>query len=55
MEIKTDCFAWNSSKKECRCLNDVYCAKEKCNFYQDKQHINQTYIESAIRSYSRGK
>lgn len=55
MEVKTDCFAYDTKEKRCRCLNDLYCQKEKCNFYQDKSQISQAHIKSAIRSYSRGK
>lgn len=36
MEIKKDCFAYNEEKRRCNALNDLYCKKEKCNFYRNK-------------------
>lgn len=55
MEVKTDCFAYNSLTKQCTCLNELYCKKEKCHFYKDTQHMNRAHIESAIRSYANAK
>lgn len=55
MEVKTDCFAYIVGQKKCNCLNDLYCQKENCHFYKDKTQMSQAHIESAIRSYSKGK
>ena len=55
MGIKTECFAYDTKEKGCRCLKELYCQKEKCHFYKDKTQINQAHINSAIRSYSKGK
>ena len=52
-KVRCDCFAYNISNKSCTALKELYCKKEKCSFYQDKEHMNRAHIESAIRNYSR--
>ena len=48
IKIKTDCFAYKESneglipKKECSALTDLFCKKEKCVFYMNKEeHSNK--------------
>lgn len=49
--IKEDCFAYIKSKNKCAGLKELYCAKEKCNFYRNKEEIKMTDIERDIRNY----
>lgn len=35
MEIKKDRFAYDC-KNKCKALKELYCKKEKCNFYRNK-------------------
>jgi len=37
IEIKTDCIMYRPLKKECDGLKELYCVKEKCNFYKTKK------------------
>ena len=43
--VKLDCFAYDKDKVECKCLNELYCEKEKCRFYKDKD----TYKKERIK------
>lgn len=38
IEIKQGCFAFRKGKNgnKCIALNDLYCQREKCNFYKSK-------------------
>nr|DAG51221.1 MAG TPA: hypothetical protein [Caudoviricetes sp.] len=37
VEVKPDCFAYNSKSNSCKCLTDLYCKKELCSFYKSKE------------------
>lgn len=40
IEVKTDCFAYRKGVTEayaCKALRELYCKKEKCNFYKPKE------------------
>ena len=39
--IKTDCFAFDKEKQECKCLKELYCDKENCKFYKSKEEIGR--------------
>ena len=47
-EIKKDCFAYLSDNKwdGCFCLNELYCRKENCRFYQTRQEARKKYLET---------
>lgn len=34
--VAKDCFAYDTQKNGCIALKELYCAKEKCNFYKRK-------------------
>lgn len=46
---KSDCFAFEQKAKtvDCACLKQLYCTKEKCNFYM----TNEQYIEKNGETY----
>jgi len=52
MEVKEDCFAYDSKYKQCTALNDLYCKNEECRFYKNKEKMSQSYIRSCIRKYA---
>lgn len=31
---RTDCFAYDKDKRNCKALNGLYCAVEQCGFYK---------------------
>lgn len=47
-ESKKDCFAYVSENnlKGCFALNELYCKKEDCRFYQEKMTAKQKYLDS---------
>lgn len=53
MEIRKDCYAYNTYKNKCRALNDLYCQKEKCRFYKSNTELNWEDIEDELRKYRR--
>ena len=55
MEVKEDCFAYDSKYKQCDALNDLYCKKENCRFYKSKETLSKSQIESSIRNYTLNK
>ena len=52
-KVKEDCFAYNSIKKECRGLDKLYCKKEKCKFYRNKED-NIEAAKKAEQNMARG-
>lgn len=52
MEVKEDCFAYDSKYKQCTALNDLYCKNENCRFYKNKCQMTQAHIIASIRSYA---
>jgi len=47
-KVNDDCFAFFINKKDkedCRCLDKLYCAHEKCNFYKSKSELSWKSIE----------
>ena len=54
IEIKEDCFACDKEHHKCNALNDLYCEKEKCRFYKNKNEINESEIERSIKAYTIG-
>ena len=50
---RKDCFAYpKEGNTEGYCLNKLYCKNEKCNFYQSKEEISISQLESAVRMYN---
>lgn len=47
-EIKRDCFAHISDDKYngCFCLDELYCRKENCKFYQKKEDAKKKYLDN---------
>jgi len=47
-EIKKDCFAHLSDNKYdgCFCLNELYCKKEECRFYQKAREAKEKYLDN---------
>lgn len=41
--VKTDCFAYKNNN--CTALTDLYCAKEKCNFYKTHQELLEKQLQ----------
>ena len=41
MITKTDCFAFDEKKCDCKALNKLYCQKEKCRFYKTKAQVEK--------------
>lgn len=41
MITKTDCFAFDENKCDCKVLNKLYCQKEKCSFYKTKTQVEK--------------
>lgn len=42
--VKTDCFAYREGVIEaraCDALRELYCKKEKCNFYKPKSQVDK--------------
>ena len=54
---KTDCFAYKKgnffdSKYEiCDALDRLYCRKEKCTFYKNKEEYKKNYVERKDMQY----
>lgn len=53
--VKKDCFAYidRNGHDSCFCLDNLYCRKEKCNFYRNDIRIPQ--LEASVRNYSMNK
>ena len=34
LKVKRDCFAFDSDRRTCKALNDLYCLRGKCSFYK---------------------
>ena len=49
---KKDCFAYidRNGHDSCFCLDNLYCRKEKCNFYRTDITVPQ--IEASVKRYS---
>ena len=47
-QTKKDCFAYISEDKYrgCFCLNELYCRKEHCSFYQEKTEAKRKYLNT---------
>lgn len=43
-----DCFAYTKNDKYdgCFCLNELYCRKENCRFYQKREEAKRKYIDN---------
>lgn len=43
MQIRTDCFAFKSDNPYdgCSALDKLYCRRNKCNFYKNKETFNK--------------
>lgn len=35
-DVNTDCFAYDSEKKECKALKETFCRTEDCVFYKSE-------------------
>lgn len=48
MKIKKDCFAYISDNKYkgCFCLNELFCRKENCRFYQEREKAREKYLKN---------
>ena len=51
--IQDNCFAISEDEKSCKCLKELYCKKECCNFYRHKKEISMRSIEDSIRVYDK--
>lgn len=47
--VKKDCYAYKD--KKCVVLNELYCCKGKCNFYNSR--LNWKDIHKSISDYNR--
>lgn len=36
--VKKDCFAYDSEKKNCKALNALYCSRENCKFFKQRKN-----------------
>lgn len=42
VEVKKDCFAYNTERKKCEVLAWTYCIfEEKCAFYKTKEQVEK--------------
>lgn len=50
---KKDCFAYREKQEYegCCILNKLYCKKENCKFYKNKNNVDIRQIEYDIRNY----
>lgn len=48
METKKDCFGYISEDKYkgCFALKELYCKKENCRFYQERQQAKKKYLDN---------
>ena len=48
MQIKEDCFAYmsNNKHKGCFALKELFCCKENCKFYQNKEVAKKQYLDN---------
>lgn len=46
--IKKDCFSYISDNayRGCYCLNELYCRKSECRFYQKKEEAKEKYLKT---------
>lgn len=52
MEIKKDCFAYDTRHKYCNVLKELYCRNEDCKFYKNRTEVDTRKIEEDIKKYS---
>lgn len=52
MEIKKDCFAYDTKHKYCDILKELYCRNEECKFYKNRAEVDKRKIEEDIKRYS---
>lgn len=52
MENK-NCFAYTTKNghADCMALKELYCKREKCNFYKHRADVNIEEIKEDIRNY----
>ena len=55
MEVKENCFAYNTKQNKCMALRDTYCTVEKCNFYKPETEVDKSEIKRSINIYSKYK
>lgn len=48
-EVQTDCFGYDNKRNNCKALNALYCANEKCRFYKTKQQYPKELEEDKKR------
>jgi len=51
-KAREDCFAYDSFKCTCKCLKELYCKTERCNFYKSSDDIDWQKLEKATSSYT---
>ena len=53
--MNRDCFAFveKNEHQGCRALKELYCKKEECKFYKNKEKINIEEIEEDIKNYNK--
>lgn len=44
MEVKKDCNNYDEIKNECKGLDELYCKKENCSFYKNRDKFIQDEI-----------
>lgn len=38
-QVKTDCFAWQKTRRNCSALKEIVCKKGPCPFYKPKKTV----------------
>lgn len=37
LNVKTDCFGYDTDKKECIVMTELLCLRKKCSFYKQRE------------------